>query len=333
MPPRHGPITLRARNMLHASWPTPAPLPPPPVNQSPAPGNIQSSLFIRAALGRPRQPHRRSTRNLSTDLLRVFIPLLPSQVSASSNPSCQYSTARNCTPQTDASVGPSYFKAGSSQTSDDAFETAKQVANNQDAMMAAGRPKKWERIDWGLRVSVLERRRGFRNGPRRVAERFVWETGREGGGGGGVNTHPGNGTHLSSADFDHEEWIAESNKALTLKLGKLERVGGRWSFGGIYRPPHISHPPPLLATVHPDATASTEFAPALTFQVFGEEETIYGYRNLKIKLYYAAGSLATYVGITFSAKAPSLPGSEPQDIYALLEPWLPEVRSSVLPLT
>ncbi|XP_050354789.1 histone acetyltransferase type B catalytic subunit [Nymphalis io] len=44
----------------------------------------------------------------------------------------------------------------------------------------------------------------------------------------------------------------------------------------------------------------TSFGPEMCHQVFGENENIFGYTDLKIKLYYSAGSLKTYLGISYS---------------------------------
>ncbi|XP_038207490.1 histone acetyltransferase type B catalytic subunit-like [Zerene cesonia] len=46
----------------------------------------------------------------------------------------------------------------------------------------------------------------------------------------------------------------------------------------------------------------TSFGPEMCHQVFGENENIFGYTDLQIKLYYSAGSLQTYLGISYSDK-------------------------------
>ncbi|XP_033217537.1 histone acetyltransferase type B catalytic subunit [Belonocnema kinseyi] len=46
----------------------------------------------------------------------------------------------------------------------------------------------------------------------------------------------------------------------------------------------------------------TIFKPEMSHQVFGESETIFGYRDLKVKLYYSAGCLETYLGIDYTSK-------------------------------
>lgn len=45
------------------------------------------------------------------------------------------------------------------------------------------------------------------------------------------------------------------------------------------------------------------FKPEMSHQVFGDSENIFGYRDLRIKLYYSAGCLETYLGMTYSEKA------------------------------
>ncbi|GLG96560.1 Histone acetyltransferase type B catalytic subunit [Gryllus bimaculatus] len=48
---------------------------------------------------------------------------------------------------------------------------------------------------------------------------------------------------------------------------------------------------------------SLAFNPEMTHQVFGDSETIFGYRDLKIKLYYSAAALTTYLGVSYTSKA------------------------------
>lgn len=50
-----------------------------------------------------------------------------------------------------------------------------------------------------------------------------------------------------------------------------------------------------------------EFHPLMSHQVFGDSETIFGYKDLKIKLFYHSGSLLTYLNMSFHEKvSPSL---------------------------
>ena len=71
------------------------------------------------------------------------------------------------------------------------------------------------------------------------------------------------------------------------------------------------------------------FKPEFTYQLFGDEEKIFGYKNLKIQLYYAAGSLTNYVRISYDSKLGSTEATKtlaltcpPQDIQKLLLTYL-----------
>lgn len=46
----------------------------------------------------------------------------------------------------------------------------------------------------------------------------------------------------------------------------------------------------------------TSFGPEMCHQVFGDNENIFGYTDLHIRLYYSAGSLQTYLGIEYTEK-------------------------------
>ncbi|KAF6215715.1 hypothetical protein GE061_000046 [Apolygus lucorum] len=53
-----------------------------------------------------------------------------------------------------------------------------------------------------------------------------------------------------------------------------------------------------LRTEDPNSLNDTKvFHPAMCHQIFGEEEKIYGYKNLKISIYYTAAHLNIYVGV------------------------------------
>ncbi|XP_058803109.1 histone acetyltransferase type B catalytic subunit [Phymastichus coffea] len=58
----------------------------------------------------------------------------------------------------------------------------------------------------------------------------------------------------------------------------------------------------LVRKIHDLDDDSTTFKPEMSHQVFGESEQIFGYKDLKIKLYYSAGSLETYLGMTYGEK-------------------------------
>lgn len=67
------------------------------------------------------------------------------------------------------------------------------------------------------------------------------------------------------------------------------------------------------------------FKPDLSHQVFGESETIFGYKNLKIKIYYSAGRLNTYVAVEYDEKVNpnKADGLKPDPILQALEEVIP----------
>ncbi|XP_063231534.1 histone acetyltransferase type B catalytic subunit [Bacillus rossius redtenbacheri] len=65
---------------------------------------------------------------------------------------------------------------------------------------------------------------------------------------------------------------------------------------------------------------TTTFKPEMSHQIFGESESIFGYRDLKIKLYYTAAKLTTYLGISYSevVDPKKCEGIEPDDVGKLI---------------
>lgn len=66
------------------------------------------------------------------------------------------------------------------------------------------------------------------------------------------------------------------------------------------------------------------FKPEMSHQIFGDSENIFGYKDLKIKLYCTAAWLTTYVGIEYSEKIDpdDFGGVEPDNIIKKLSEWL-----------
>ncbi|EDV28203.1 uncharacterized protein TRIADDRAFT_53567 [Trichoplax adhaerens] len=71
---------------------------------------------------------------------------------------------------------------------------------------------------------------------------------------------------------------------------------------------------------------SESFHPEFTHQLFGDNEAIFGYKDLEIKLYYGSSSLLTYFGFTYSQKIdPSTSdGVKADDIIQILSDVLPQ---------
>lgn len=63
---------------------------------------------------------------------------------------------------------------------------------------------------------------------------------------------------------------------------------------------------------------SDEFRPEFTHQIFGDEETIFGYKNLKINYYLTPGLLDAYIGLQYTDKISprKFDGIEPDDVYS-----------------
>ncbi|ODH12871.1 hypothetical protein ACO22_07830 [Paracoccidioides brasiliensis] len=77
------------------------------------------------------------------------------------------------------------------------------------------------------------------------------------------------------------------------------------------------------------ATLST-FQPEFTYPIFGEEETIFGYKGLIIRLRFAAHDLRSNVHISYDEKFKTVADVAPVDLLKTLNPWLP--KSSFAPL-
>ncbi|GAA94206.1 uncharacterized protein L969DRAFT_93588 [Mixia osmundae IAM 14324] len=67
----------------------------------------------------------------------------------------------------------------------------------------------------------------------------------------------------------------------------------------------------------------SDFAPDLVHQIYGDEQIIYGYKNLNIELQFASGSLRQYLGISHTDVMPSTSTVKPDPIEPPLYDWLP----------
>ena len=91
-----------------------------------------------------------------------------------------------------------------------------------------------------------------------------------------------------------EDWAIDSNEALELTL---------WD--------------PLSATIH-------KFHPDYTYPIFGDAETIYGYKDLKISLSLAAWDMRGYLDIKWTQKIDPSLGIEAEDVGGTLKEYLPD---------
>lgn len=67
------------------------------------------------------------------------------------------------------------------------------------------------------------------------------------------------------------------------------------------------------------------FHPEFTHQIFGESENIFGYKDLKILIYYSSGRLKRFVSVSFKEKIPAAmsKGVEPDDLMAMIRDHIP----------
>ena len=66
------------------------------------------------------------------------------------------------------------------------------------------------------------------------------------------------------------------------------------------------------------------FHPDFTYPIFGDAETIYGYKGLKVKLWYAPWDFRGYVNVTWREKISASLGIEAQDVIGTLREYIPE---------
>ncbi|KAI9675429.1 MAG: histone acetyltransferase 1 [Caeruleum heppii] len=96
---------------------------------------------------------------------------------------------------------------------------------------------------------------------------------------------------------DTEEWTSDSNSALHISLLR----------------PSTSDHPTILAT----------FNPVHTYPLFGEAQTIFGYRGLRVDLRFAAHDLRPNVEIAFEKRYKAVGETKALDVKEVLQDWLP----------
>ncbi|XP_046396041.1 histone acetyltransferase type B catalytic subunit [Ischnura elegans] len=95
-----------------------------------------------------------------------------------------------------------------------------------------------------------------------------------------------------------EEYVSDANKALEFKLIRRE------------------------ADIEDDKCT---FNAEMSHQVFGEGETIFGYKNPRVQLYYTAARLTTYMGMSYSEKMPKQDNPEvvADEVLSMVSEYLP----------
>jgi histone acetyltransferase 1 len=66
------------------------------------------------------------------------------------------------------------------------------------------------------------------------------------------------------------------------------------------------------------------FNPKMTYSIFGDEETIFGYQGLKVNLRYNACDMRPGVQIVYTKRFKTIGETSPTDLRSVLEPYLPK---------
>ena len=69
------------------------------------------------------------------------------------------------------------------------------------------------------------------------------------------------------------------------------------------------------------------FYPQFTYPIFGEEERIFGYQELQIRLRFAAHDLRSNIQIGFEKKFKAVGDTKATDIEETLQGWIPSGES------
>ncbi|KAK3700573.1 histone acetyltransferase 1 [Vermiconidia calcicola] len=77
--------------------------------------------------------------------------------------------------------------------------------------------------------------------------------------------------------------------------------------------------------VRGDGSKAATFQPAFTYPIFGEEEAIFGYQGLSIRVAFAAHNLQPFANIKYERIFPATGEVRPTDIREALEDFLPEI--------
>lgn len=76
-------------------------------------------------------------------------------------------------------------------------------------------------------------------------------------------------------------------------------------------------------------TIST-FHPQFTYPIFGDEERIFGYKGLIVRLRFAAHDLRPHVHFSYDDKFKTVDDTAPVDLIGAMKPFLPEGLSACI---
>ena len=82
----------------------------------------------------------------------------------------------------------------------------------------------------------------------------------------------------------------------------------------------------LVTPVNGQLKTLSSFHPKFTYPIFGEQEQIFGYQNLKISLRYNASDMRPHLSTTYGKKFKAIGDTEPADIDEMMKDFLPEGR-------
>jgi histone acetyltransferase 1 len=71
------------------------------------------------------------------------------------------------------------------------------------------------------------------------------------------------------------------------------------------------------------AETETDIAPTFTYQIYGESQAIYGYKDLRVHLKFARDNMEPCVDATWGEKAPKIGEVEAEDVLQPLKEVMP----------
>lgn len=79
-----------------------------------------------------------------------------------------------------------------------------------------------------------------------------------------------------------------------------------------------------ISLKHPhDPAKDADFVPSFTYPIYGNEETIFGYQNLRINLNFHASTLQPEIEFAWSGKFEQVGDTAADDVEEPLKPYLP----------